>query len=114
MADLDSKIVVEGDRLFEEFKGAITENYVLNMLSIVYDNVPSYFTFDRYEIDFVIQVKNEIIPIEVKSGKNAKHYSLTNYNEKYNCEKSVILSLNNLSENRKNNKYTIIFNRIYK
>ena len=61
MANLDSRIVVEGDRLFKEFKGAFTENYVLNMLNIVYDNVPNYFTFDRNEIDFVIQNKNYVV-----------------------------------------------------
>ena len=63
---LDSRIVVEGNKLFEEFKGAFTENYVLNMLNITYDNVPNYFTFDINEIDFLIQNKNAIIPIEVK------------------------------------------------
>lgn len=96
MSNLDSRIVVEGNRLFEEFKGAFTENYVLNMLSIIYDNVPNYFTFDRNEIDFVIQNKNEIIPIEVKSGNITNNTSLTKYNEKYKPDKSIRFSLNNL------------------
>ena len=96
MANLDSRIVVEGNKLFEEFKGALTENYVLNMLNIVFDNVPNYFTFDRCEIDFVIQNKNKIIPIEVKSGKSVNNTSLTRYNEKFNDGISVRCSLNNL------------------
>ena len=96
MANLDSRIVIEGNKLFEEFKGALTENYVLNMLNIVYDNVPNYFNFDRNEIDFVIQNKNKIIPIEVKSGKSVNNTSLTKYNEKFANEKSIRLSLNNL------------------
>mgnify|MGYP004535673649 CR=1 FL=1 len=96
MVNLDSRIVIEGNKLFEEFKGALTENYVLNMLNIVYDNVPNYFNFDRNEIDFMIQNKNKIIPIEVKSGKSVNNTSLTKYNEKFANEKSIRLSLNNL------------------
>ena len=101
MANLDSRIVVEGNRLFEEFKGAITENYVLNMLNIVYDNVPNYYTFDRNEIDFIIQEKNEIIPIEVKSGNVTNNSSLTKYNEKQKNKKSIRFSLNNLNQDGK-------------
>ena len=96
MANLDSRIVVEGNKLFEEFKGALTENYVLNMLNIVFDNVPNYFTFDRCEIDFVIQNKNKIIPIEVKSGKSVNNTSLTRYNNKFSNDMSIRFSLNNL------------------
>lgn len=101
MANLDSKIVVEGNKLFEEFKGAFTENYVLNMLNLIYNNVPNYFTFDRNEIDFVIQNKNEIIPIEVKSGKTINNTSLTKYNEKFKVNKSIRFSLNNLKQDEK-------------
>ena len=101
MANLDSRIVVEGNKLFEEFKGALTENFVLNMLNAEYENVPNYFTFDRYEIDFVIQNKNKIIPIEVKSGKTTNNSSLTKYNEKYKTDLSIRFSLNNLIKDEK-------------
>lgn len=98
MANLDSRIVVEGNKLFEEFKGAFTENYVLNMLNIVFKNVPNYFTYDRHEIDFVIQYENKIIPIEVKANKSTNNISLTRYNEKYNNNFSIRFSMNNLSK----------------
>lgn len=101
MANLDSKIVVEGNKLFQEFKGAFTENYVLNMLNIIYDNVPNYFTFDRQEIDFIIQNKNEIIPIEVKAGNSINNLSLTKYNEKNKNNISIRVSLNNLAKDGK-------------
>lgn len=101
MANLDSRIVIEGNKLFEEFKGAFTENYVLNALNMLYDNVPNYFTFDRNEIDFIIQNRNEIIPIEVKAGTITNNTSLTKYNEKYDCKKSVRFSLNNLKQDGK-------------
>ena len=98
MANLDSRIVIEGNKLFEEFKGAFAENYVLNMLNVIFDNTPNYFTFDRHEIGFIIQNKNEIIPIEVKSGNAVNSNSLTKYNEKYKPTKSIRLSLNNLKQ----------------
>lgn len=101
MANLDSKIVVQGHKLFEEFKGSFTENYVLNSLKLVYENVPNYFTFDRHEIDFVIQTKNQIIPIEVKSNKSTNNTSLTKYNNQFQNDISIRFSLNNLSRDGK-------------
>ena len=101
MSNLDSKIVIEGNKLFEEFKGAFTENYVLNTLTNIYETVPNYFTFDRYEIDFVIQRKNKIIPIEVKSNISKNNISLTRYNEKFNNDISIRLSMNNLKKDGK-------------
>ena len=62
-ANLDSKIVIEGNKLFEVFKGALTENYILNVLISLENQMPNYYVFDRNEIDFVIQRRNEIIPI---------------------------------------------------
>ena len=79
-ANLDSRIIIEGDRLFQEFKGALTENYVVNMLTMINNYVPNYHTFGRYEIDFVFQKNNQIIPVEVKSGKTKNNTSLTKYN----------------------------------
>mgnify|MGYP004602013105 FL=1 len=98
MANLDSRIVIEGDRLFEEFKGAFTENYVLNMLTTKFDKVPNYFTFDRHEIDYIIQYQNKIIPIEVKANKSTNNVSLTRYNEKYKNDLSIRFSMKNLSK----------------
>lgn len=98
MTDLDSKIVIEGDKLFEKFKGALTENYVLQELTAM-GLKPYYFTFDnRYEIDFMLQYKNEIIPIEVKSSENVNNTSLKVYNEKYNPKTRVRFSMRNLNK----------------
>ncbi len=101
MSNLDSKIVVEGDKLFQEFKGAFTENYVLNTLCNIFDEVPNYYTFDRHEIDFVIQYKNKIIPIEVKANQSINNVSLTRYNEKFNNDISIRFSMNNLKKDGK-------------
>ena len=101
MVNLNSRIVIEGDKLFREFKGAFTENYVLNMLNASFEIVPNYFTFDRNEIDFVIQNKNKIIPIEVKSNKLTKNTSLTKYNERFDNDLAIRLSMNNLTKDGK-------------
>ena len=101
MSNLNSRIVVEGNKLFEEFKGALTENYILNVLCYIFDNVPNYFTFDRHEIDFLIQHKNKVIPIEVKSGNSTNNASLSRYNVKFNNELSIKFSMNNLKKDDK-------------
>lgn len=96
--DLDSKIIIEGNRLFQEFKGALTENYVLQALVAIGLN-PYYFTFDnRYEIDFIIQYHNEIIPIEVKSSDNINNTSLKVYNEINNPKIRIRFSMKNLNK----------------
>jgi hypothetical protein len=96
--DLDSKVIIEGNKLFQEFKGALTENYVLQTLIAIGFN-PYYFTFDnRYEIDFIVQYKNEIIPIEVKSGESVNSTSLKVYNENYKPKTRIRFSMNNLNK----------------
>lgn len=96
MSRLDSKIILEGNKIFEEFKGSFTENYILNAINYTQDVNLNYFSFDRSEIDFILQFKNEVIPIEVKSGSNTKHTSLTKFNLKYKNKISIIFSTNNL------------------
>ena len=101
MVNLDSKIILEGNKLLEEFKGAFTENYVINTLTYLYNNVPNYYTFDRNKIDFVIQKENKIIPIEVKSNKSTNHNSLTKYNSNNDNLISYRFSANNLKKDGK-------------
>ena len=98
MTDLDSKVIIEGDKLFQEFKGALTENYVLQTLIAIGLN-PYYYTFNnRYEIDFIIQYKNEIIPIEVKSSENRNNASLKIYNEINKPKIRIRFSTRNLNK----------------
>ena len=97
MTDLDGKIIVEGNKLFEEFKGALTENYVSQVLTSIGVN-PYYYSFDRYEIDFIIQYKNKIIPIEVKSSENIKNNSLKVYNENNKPDLRIRFSMRNLTK----------------
>lgn len=101
MSNLDSKIILEGNKLFEEFKGSFTENYVANVLDYLLNESPHYYTFSRNEIDFVIQKSNKVIPIEVKSDKSTNHNSLTKYNNMNDNEISFRFSLNNLNKDGK-------------
>jgi len=73
------------NRLFTEFRGALTENYVLQGLLPQLNAVPRYWAQYNppYEVDFLIQRGNDVLPIEVKSGESVKSRSLTKYAEKF-------------------------------
>ena len=90
----------EGNRLFTEFKGALTENYVLQTLSAQFEARPRYWTQINppYEVDFLIQRENEIIPVEVKAESNTASKSLKRFKEIYTdkVKLRVRFSLDNL------------------
>jgi predicted AAA+ superfamily ATPase len=90
----------EGNRLFAEFKGALTENYVLGALINQFEVTSRYWSTDnpRYEVDFLIQRENDLFPIEVKSATNMESRSLRKYAEKYadRTKLRIRFSLNNL------------------
>jgi predicted AAA+ superfamily ATPase len=75
----------EGNRLFVEFKGALSENFILQTLINQFEATPRYWTIDnpKYEVDFLIQKENDILPVEVKSDINIESKSLKKYKEKY-------------------------------
>jgi hypothetical protein len=98
MSGLSPEIIIERDSLFREFKGALTEQYVLQQLSGIPDiNDIFYWSSDATaEIDFLFSYKNKIIPVEVKSGENLHAKSLRVFIEKYKPAISVRTSLRNL------------------
>jgi len=75
----------EGNRLFTEFKGALSENYVLQALTNQFEAMPRYWSQNTppYEVDFLIQRQNDIFPIEVKAEANTKSRSLKKFKEKF-------------------------------
>ncbi|MBM4236452.1 MAG: ATP-binding protein [Firmicutes bacterium] len=97
---LNPSAIAEGNRLFVEFKGALSENYVLQSLKPQFEAMPRYWAVDnpRHEIDFLVQRDNDIFPIEVKSERNVTSRSLQKYKEKYkdDVKLRVRLSLQNL------------------
>ncbi len=85
LSKLDPSAFREGNRLFVEFKGALTENFILQSIVPQFEGTPHYWsrTNPSYEVDFIIQDKNDIIPIEVKSDENVKSSSLKKYAETF-------------------------------
>ena len=79
ISGLDSRTIISGNEIFTEFKGALTEQYVLQQLILRHE--PFYFAKanSRLEIDFLIQEEGQVIPIEVKAEENLKAKSLRQF-----------------------------------
>lgn len=95
MADLDAHTLLDGQAIFQEFKGALTEQYVLQQLITREDLRIYYWSAEngRAEIDFLVQRAGEVIPIEVKAEENLRAKSLRVYCEKYQPEKAIRSSM---------------------
>ena len=100
MSELDVRSLLVGNDLFVEFKGALTEQYVLQELISSTDYTPYYYGTDtaRYEQDFMIQQGMEVVPIEVKAGGNVYSQSLKAFYDKYHPSKSIRFSLQKYKE----------------
>ncbi|MDD5568747.1 MAG: ATP-binding protein [Candidatus Omnitrophica bacterium] len=99
LALLDPVSFNEGNRLFSEFKGALSENYILQSLAAQYEGLPRYWSSGATaEVDFMIQRGNDILPIEVKSDENVRGKSFALYNQKYAPLIRVRFSLKNLKK----------------
>lgn len=95
MAGLRANTLIEGNELFVEFKGALTEQYVCQQLKTVADLDVYYYTNDRgtCEIDFIVDTGETIVPIEVKAEINLRAKSLKTYREKFSPKISVRSSM---------------------
>lgn len=95
MTGLRQRTLLDGDNLFVEFKGALTEQYVCQQLKTIEDLGVYYYTNDRgsCEIDFVVDNGEQIVPIEVKAETNLRAKSLKTYRERFEPELSVRTSM---------------------
>lgn len=95
MAGLHQRILLDGNDLFTEFKGALTEQYVCQQLKTIEDLGVYYYTNDRgsCEVDFIVDTGERIIPVEVKAEMNLRAKSLKVYQEKFSPEVSVRTSM---------------------
>ncbi len=95
MTGLRQEILLDGNHLFTEFKGALTEQYVCQQLQTIPDLNVYYYTNDRgsCEIDFVVDTGKRIVPVEVKAEVNLRAKSLKTYREKFAPEMSVRTSM---------------------
>lgn len=95
MGDIDYKTLLEGNVIFREFKGALTEQYVLQQLVTQKDGVIYYWSADngKAEIDFLLQLEGQVIPLEVKAEENLKAKSLKFFSEQFKPATSIRSSM---------------------
>jgi uncharacterized protein len=94
LCEIDSSTLLKGNEMFTEFKGSLTEQFVLQQLIILHKSV-YYWSADRStsEIDFLIQSEGKILPIEVKAEENLQAKSLKVFRDKFSPEVSIRLSM---------------------
>jgi len=95
LSGLEAKTLLDGNRIFMEFKGALTEQYVLQQFKCEKELPVFYWSSEEgtSEIDFVIQANGRIIPVEVKASENLRAKSIKVYKEKYSPEICIRLSM---------------------
>ncbi len=95
MTSIDKKILIEKNSIFQQFKGAMTEQYVLQQLKTL-DKLPIYYWSaegGRAEVDFLIQTATDILPIEAKAEENLQAKSLAVFAKKFNNSNAIRTSM---------------------
>lgn len=102
-AKLDAVSIIDGNEILVEFKGALTEQYVLTEIKSNINSPIFYWSAEKgtAEIDYLIQIGKDNIPIEVKSNENLQAKSLKNFIEKYGTQKNVRTSMSNYRKEEK-------------
>lgn len=109
-SNLSARTVIDGNELFVEFKGSLTENYIAQELVATKNQVPYYWTSEGIaEVDFLIEEDHEICPLEIKAGSSQKKKSLLVYQQKYAPKKLVRASTLNLKLDRAIANYPLYF-----
>ena len=95
MGDIDPRTLLEGNDIFEEFKGALTEQYVLQQLVTKKDWITYYWSAanGQAEIDFILQIAGKVVPVEVKAENNLKAKSLKVYMDQFKPHMSIRCSM---------------------
>ncbi len=102
MNGVSAKMLLEKEQVFQEFSGALTENYVAQTLTHSIRQALYYWKSEgKAEIDFLLDFQNQIFPLEVKAGTSRQKKSLLVYAEKFQPELMLRASLMNLCRNGK-------------
>ncbi len=115
MTDLTQKIFVDAVKIFMEFKGAFTENFIAQELMAYRDEELYYWTSgNTAEVDFVVSSGEEVLPLEVKGGVDKRKKSLLVYDQKYNPNVLPRTTLMNLKRDGKVLNYPLYaMNRLF-
>lgn len=102
MTGLKQSSLLDGNAMFKEFKGALTEQYVMQQFATIPGLNIYYYTNDRgsCEVDFVVDNGETIVPVEVKAEINLKAKSLKTYSEKYNPRIAVRTAMTDFKKER--------------
>lgn len=96
---LSKKVLLEGSRIFEEFKGGLTESFIAQELMVSGEELYYYSTENSSgEIDFVLQSETGIVPLEVKAEENLRARSLRAFCDKYKPESAIRSSMSDFRE----------------
>ncbi len=100
MCDLEAKTLIKGNHLFATFKGALTEQYVMQQIRALHGPNIFYWSAENSsgEIDFLIQKDGEVVPIEAKAEENLQSKSLRIFSDKYKLPKAWRFSMANYRE----------------
>lgn len=94
MIGVDPVSIIEDNQLFSSFNGSLAEQYVLQELKAQTTYIPYYFSTRtaRYEQDFLLQIENMVVPVEVKISSNLNSPRLKAFYDKFHPEKSIRIS----------------------
>ena len=100
LSELDAESILDGNAIFVEFKGALTEQYVLQQIVSDTEYKPYYYAGEKstYEVDFLVQRGKDVVPVEVKAEENLRAQSLKVFCDKYKPNYAVRTSMSNYRE----------------
>lgn len=105
--NLSQTTIVDGKSIFTYFKGAMVENFVIQQLKIDFEDLYYWQSEGKAEIDLIISDGSNIIPIEIKAGKNTKSKSLSIYDKKFNPKYALQCNLNNFEKSNRFYNYPL-------
>jgi predicted AAA+ superfamily ATPase len=100
LSRLDAALLLQGAGIFEEFKGALTEQYVLQQIVAARNEAPMYWAAEqaKAEVDFAIERADTLVPIEVKAAENLRSQSLRSYIDRFHPHQALRFSLSSYRE----------------
>lgn len=99
MSGLSAHTLITGNEFFKQYRGALTEQFVLQELQLMSDMYIHYWTPDvgTAEVDFVLQSEDQVVPVEVKAEQNLHAKSLRRFIDEYDPAHTIRTSMASMS-----------------